>query len=738
MFPKSTAVINLLRCTSRLLTAVLALAIVPASFTHAEGPAVAVPAARTHSLTNAMLEQSVAHQRSGADPNRVPPALLRVAAERQQAFAALIEANPADALRLAIPPDLRQGLPAPLRGYVEENVQLAGTLEVRYVHYERGSRQVHLLHANGKQYSLHFNSKPPELLTGSRVRVKAVRSGSALLLDSGSSGGATALLVDAPALANTFGDQRTLVLLVNFADNTTQPWTATQVSDAIFGSVSNYMREASFQQTWLSGNVYGWYTLPFASSCVGTDIATAARAAAAGAGVNLAAYARTIYLFPRNTTCGWSGMGTVGGMPSEAWINGKLDTKTIGHEMGHNFGLQHSRAWECGATSEGSGCTNLDYGDTLDIMGNTNAAHFNTFQKERLGWLNYNGAPPIVTVENGGSFSLEPYETASGGAKALKVLKGVDATTGRKSWYYVEYRQALGFDAFLTGNANVLGGVVIRTGADGDSYSSYLLDQTPNSSVYYDWDDTALTGGRSFTGSNGVTISTLSAGGSAAGVSVSFGPQTCVRANPAVAMTPSQSSSVAPGTAVAFVVTVTNRDSSGCSASQFDLGSGVPSGWNAAYTSQSLNLAPGASASATLTVSSSASASVGIYNVVSSAFNHALSSYTASSAASYVVGSSANQPPVARNDSATTPSATPVTIDVLTNDYDPEGKPLTLLSVTQAAHGTVAISGAMVIYTPRGKFKGSDSFSYTVSDGSASTSASVSVTVQASTGGGKH
>ncbi len=67
---------------------------------------------------------------------------------------------------------------------------------------------------------------------------------------------------------------------------------------------------------------------------------------------------------------------------------------------------------------------------------------------------------------------------------------------------------------------------------------------------------------------------------------------------------------------------------------------------------------------------------------------------------------------------------------VLTNDSDPDTDPLTIDSVTQGTHGTVAINGSAVIYTPDDNFNGPDSFTYTISDGRGGTDvASVSVSV---------
>jgi uncharacterized repeat protein (TIGR01451 family) len=89
-----------------------------------------------------------------------------------------------------------------------------------------------------------------------------------------------------------------------------------------------------------------------------------------------------------------------------------------------------------------------------------------------------------------------------------------------------------------------------------------------------------------------------------------------------------------------------------------------------------------------------------------------------------------NDPPVAVDDSDTTDSDTPVTIDVLHNDSDPDGDTLTVTSVTQGADGSVVNNNDDVTYTPVLGFSGTDSFTYTVSDGNGgSDTATVTVTV---------
>jgi len=98
-------------------------------------------------------------------------------------------------------------------------------------------------------------------------------------------------------------------------------------------------------------------------------------------------------------------------------------------------------------------------------------------------------------------------------------------------------------------------------------------------------------------------------------------------------------------------------------------------------------------------------------------------------AVSITVGSG-NHAPSAAADVATAVSGAATMIDVLSNDSDADGDTLSLSAVGTPGHGTAVISGTKVLYTPAAGYSGSDSFSYTVSDGKGgSTSATVTVTV---------
>ncbi len=79
-----------------------------------------------------------------------------------------------------------------------------------------------------------------------------------------------------------------------------------------------------------------------------------------------------------------------------------------------------------------------------------------------------------------------------------------------------------------------------------------------------------------------------------------------------------------------------------------------------------------------------------------------------------------NSDPTAVNDAASTSENQSVIIDVLVNDSDPdEGDEdvLSIKSVGEASNGEVFLANGEVVYTPDYGYSGSDSFSYTITDG---------------------
>jgi len=93
-------------------------------------------------------------------------------------------------------------------------------------------------------------------------------------------------------------------------------------------------------------------------------------------------------------------------------------------------------------------------------------------------------------------------------------------------------------------------------------------------------------------------------------------------------------------------------------------------------------------------------------------------------------GDTGNSAPVAVGDAGMMLPDAPFVIDVLANDADPDGDPLTVIGVGQPFSGSATFTANEVIYTPQPGFLGRDYFRYRVADGSGLTDEGlVSVTV---------
>lgn len=82
------------------------------------------------------------------------------------------------------------------------------------------------------------------------------------------------------------------------------------------------------------------------------------------------------------------------------------------------------------------------------------------------------------------------------------------------------------------------------------------------------------------------------------------------------------------------------------------------------------------------------------------------------------VGDPDNNPPIANNDATETFVDTPVSINVIANDYDPDGDPLSMPNLDSGpSNGTVSQNpDGSYIYTPATGFEGQDEFSYSICD----------------------
>ena len=114
-------------------------------------------------------------------------------------------------------------------------------------------------------------------------------------------------------------------------------------------------------------------------------------------------------------------------------------------------------------------------------------------------------------------------------------------------------------------------------------------------------------------------------------------------------------------------------------------------------------------------------------------FTYTASDGTATSTAATVAITitAVNDTPVATNDSVTTDEDAPLSGNVLSNDLDIDGDSLTAALVDGPTHGSLVLNNdGTFTYTPDADYHGTDSFTYTATDGIATSSpATVTITV---------
>ena len=603
---------------------------------------------------------------------------MRVFSAKSLALAALMAATIGAPQLIA---QSAQGRDEDLEGELEVQIEDGPTASRLHHFLDTGSEKIRL---RGKPDGSDFQG----LTSGSRVRVRGRRSDASTLELGNNGGNVTTLSLASP---NTFGEQRVAVILVNFQDLATQPYTWSDAANVTFSQTSDFFRENSYGQTWLTGDVFGWFTIAMNSTvCDVNTLASLADQAASRAGANLSSYTRRVYGFPRNA-CTWWGLGTVGGNPSRAWIKGTYSLKVVGHELGHNFGDYHSNSMPC----DTGGCAATAYGDDRDIMGLSGTGHFHAYQKERFGWLNYGSSPAIQTVTSSGNYWISSFESGSS-PSALKILKS--STSSDRTYYYIETRSAVGFDAPYPG-------VVVHTGNSANGDSAYQIDLDPLTSTF----DAVLDPGQTFSdAAAGMTITTISADGSGAWIQVSYAGQPCTKATPSVSLSPA-SSVTSPLVTSAYTLTVRNNDDAACSSASFDLGMAVPSGWVWSAAQPAIAVAPGSTAGTTLYVTPPDGAN-GPNNLTAMAARADGSGPSGSTAVTLTVASSLEMTLRTTGGNQYQASATlsaggnPVAGVVVTFKItDPRGA-VSTVSGTTNAFGTATIKGRLKGKDPRGTY----------------------------------
>jgi len=535
-------------------------------------------------------------------------ALAQLAQHRQEHLLLLLQKNPQVALARMMPRSLRERLPAAAAAYVEQEVALQGTVLAQIADdLAKGVSHTtwKLVPAGGgKALEMHLadpTASERDLMSWAnrKVDLTALRIGDHLvlgdkkrvqLLAAGSTTMTTTGTTTATSNPIVQGNQNTLVVLANFSD-TPLTCTAADLQNRLFATGGATMNQGYIESSGglvtFSGKVIGPFNISYTStgSCDTNGWSMALDSAARAAGFDPSTYTRVSYVTPKNATCGWSGLGSLGGTPpTHTWIQSCGSTGVFSHELGHNLLFNHAST----ATSE--------YGDYSDPMGATMLVQSNAANRVMAGWI---GSGQILDVSVGGSYAVSAVESAT--ATSPRALRLPKPDTGET--YYVSMRQPTGIDAnLLSGYQNVLS----------IHHSSGVM---PTKTVF----DAAVAPGQSWTDTvNGIQFVNQGVSGSIATVGLSFGASSCVRSSPAVNITPA-SQTAGAGSTLGYTVSVTNRNTAACASSTFNLAQTLPAGFSGAFASPSLAIAPGATASSNWTVASVATVADATYTLTASA-----------------------------------------------------------------------------------------------------------------------
>src|SRR3989344_3207054 len=576
--------------------------------------------------------------------------------KRRKAMVDLMETNPGAVLENTLPDSLKSTIPAEVAGLLEKNVTIEGTLEAFVEDYfEQGyAKEVYNITETktGKKYKLHFSEQTKVSVNGKKVKnqnkpntgdkVKIKVKGVALddniaVTETDQSSAGTqqvSILGNKNSYIAAAGEpsapvkKNVAVILFNWQNDTRTPYTVDQARATMFGntnSVNAYYKEVSYGALELTGvtrsdgDVYGWVTIPYnlGTTCPWSSWRDAAYVAVQAGGANLTAYDNIQYNFPTTSACGFGGIAGINGSYSLINYSSATNVSLRAHELGHNLNMNHANALNCYDTnsvrvSVSNNCFNKEYADVFDVMGSTGAYHLNAYHKgqatsQGTNWLS---AANTQTVSTSGTYAISPIENYSTGAQVLRIPKAFTYPPYNKQnvgYYYIEYRQPIGFDVAMANTYPAsTNGVLIHLSSAYDNSAPWfpqLVDATPQTTTFA---DASLGVGKTLSDSiAGINITLLSLTPSVATVQVTISaPLPCAAKNPSIYVLPGPQKAQA-GETLGYTVEVINNDNQYCQSSTFNINSTfVYPGWTQVPSQMSVTLVPGESVTKSILVTS--------------------------------------------------------------------------------------------------------------------------------------
>lgn len=493
-----------------------------------ESTTVTTPTTKTDSsvspisaLTEQITNLSKNAKLSSTGSSAPDPLLASLVGERKKVLLELAKTNPEAFLAAMMSDAARKSVPQSLQKDVEVDATLTGTLEVYhaddFAHPEK-SRYFYFLNTTGGgspsgKVSLKsvipgapssngrielYPTEAVSFVSGTRIRIRGYQIENILVSRVGKTNLQT--LSEAPRVLDAVGEQKMLVLLLQFTDSPVKPFTATEAKDIfINGRTNDFYKEQSYGKAYFSGDLHGWIDLTRASNdCSSVDVSDPTITKyLINNRIDLGKYDRLVFAI--NSSCsrfgGYSSVGRWGvafngqnynlsyALIAELSSFKNMDSGSVpfsrvdfilSHELGHSLGLSHAYGLDCNDEILHGDCKRVDYGNVFDALGNQHyTLHFNAYNKQFLNWIT---PQETLTIEKSGRYTLNPLENKNSAIKLaeIKTKSGIIP-------FILEYRQPIGFDANLNADSvksNQLG-LLVNAIFPNSPQPTYLLDMSP-------------------------------------------------------------------------------------------------------------------------------------------------------------------------------------------------------------------------------------------------------------------
>lgn len=311
----------------------------------------------------------------------------------------------------------------------------------------------------------------------------------------------------------TFHEKRIAIVGFKFADTTTALPNPQTLRDPVVNYQQNlkaYLADALRGRMTINSDsvdVYGWYTVPYATAGCSTNEVNWENSAKAMAssdanirlGVNFETYYSHIFFVAPATDCPFAGVASSGmGADSPFQLSAMYPLVSytssdylslLAHEIGHNFGeWQHPGRSTCFGPA-GAGCVRQTTGGSYSPVGINRVIHYSPIEKIIMGAVDISQLQDFGTFGAGStSVIIHRHEWSS---KGFLAATGVIPGTGENVTVMV--------NSSTRGGYNVTGGsitdvyVLIGSKPPSNSQQLYLVDVTPQTPD--NWFDAALKAG---------------------------------------------------------------------------------------------------------------------------------------------------------------------------------------------------------------------------------------------------